>query len=126
MSFKASVRKSALVESVTPIPPSIPETIAMTFLIDPHTSTPIKSAVSLNLVISLTSNFLTNSLVLEFNVARVSPIGTSLTISTANVGPLITAILLVFKFFSTTSFKNKQVSFSIPLVAIKICISFVK
>ena len=117
ISFILSVKNNALVEGVAFIPSSIPEAIAITFFILPHTSTPIMSFVLLNLVSLFSKHSLTsNSTELCF-VARLNPIGTSRIISTAKEGPEITAILFL-QCFLKTSCKNKHVSCCIPFVAI--------
>ena len=79
MSFNASVKNSALVDSHVFIPSNMPESIAITFFIEPHTSTPIISNVSLTLVVSFSNIVFTKSLVSKFVDARDKPIGEEVT-----------------------------------------------
>ena len=75
ISCNDSVIRKLLVDSEYPNPSNIPAAIAITFLIDPHNSTPSTSDVSLSFIESLSNTFLIKFIVVLFLLAIVNPIG---------------------------------------------------
>ena len=81
---------------------------------------PIISLDGLSLSVSLAKVFNTYSLALLLFEARANATGSLFMISTAKVGPDITAIFLVFKLSFTIFDKSSSRDYSIPLDAIHI------
>ena len=125
VSFILSVKNIALVDLQTPMPSKIPAVIAIMFFKVPQSSTPKKSLVGRILSVLDDKAFKTTSLVVLFVVASERPINSSFAISLAKEGPDIVHSFLVFNLFFTILLAKLLVSFSIPLDAITICLSFI-